>query len=79
MIDKEKKIVQDAMQEMINSMTRVAAERDLMKEIVSKVKEETQVAPKVFKKMARVAFKANFSEEVALHEEFEELYQQVIS
>ena len=79
MIEAEKKVVQDALEEMVNSMTRVAAEKDLMKEIVASVKEKTTVQPKVFKKMAKVAFKANFSEEVALHEEFEELYQQVVS
>lgn len=79
MIEAEKKVIQDAIEEMINSMTRAAAERDLQKDIVQKVKEETVVSPKVFKRMAKVAFKANFSEEVALHEEFEELYQEVIS
>ena len=79
MIDAERKVVQGALEEMMNSMTRVAAEKDLQKEIVAKVKEETTVSPKVFRKMARVAFKANFAEEVQTHEEFEELYQEIIS
>ena len=79
MTSDEKKIIQNAIEEMIDSFTRTAAEKDLQKEIVAKVKEETTVTPRVFRKMARVAFKANFSEEVALHEEFEELYQEVIS
>ena len=79
MIEAEKKIIQNALEEMINSFHRTAAEKDLQKEIVAKVKEETTVSPQVFRKMSKVAFKANFSEEVALHEEFEELYQEVIS
>ena len=79
MIEAEKKVVQDSIEEMINCFTRMDAERDLMKEIVRKVKEETTVAPRVFRKMAKTAYKANFSEEVALHEEFEELYQEIIS
>ena len=79
MIEVEKKVIQGALDEMLNSMTRVAAEKDLQKDIVSKIKEETTVTPKVFRKMASVAFKANFAEEVAVHEEFEELYQEVIS
>ena len=79
MIEAERKVVQGALEEMMDSMTRVAAEKDLQKEIVDKVKEETTVTPKVFRKMARVAFKANFAEEVQTHEEFEELYQEIIS
>jgi uncharacterized protein YukE len=79
MIEAEKKVVQDAIEEMINSFTRMDAERDLIKQIVAKVKEETTVTPRVFRKMAKVAYKANFAEEVATHEEFEELYQEIIS
>jgi len=77
MTSDEKKIVQGALSEMCDSFTRTAAERDLQKEIVSKIKEETTITPRVFRKMAKVAFAANFSEEVALHEEFEELYQEI--
>ena len=79
MTDNEKTIVADAIREMVDSMTRVAAERDLQKEIVTQVKENTTVAPKVFRKMARTAFKANFTEEVAINEEFELLYKQVVT
>lgn len=79
MIEAEKKVVQDAIEEMINSFTRMDAERDLIKEIVAKVKEETTVTPRVFRKMAKVAYKANFSEEQAVNAEFEELYQEIIS
>ena len=75
----EKAIVRGAITEMVDSMTRQAAERDLQKEIVAKVKEETTVSPKVFRKMARVAFNANFVEEVATHEEFESLYEEIVS
>ena len=74
----EKKVVRDAIEEFVDSLTRAAAEKDLQKEIVAKIKEETTVSPKVFRKMAKVAFKANFSEEVAVNEEFEEAYQEII-
>jgi hypothetical protein len=75
----EKKFVRGAIQEMVDSMTRVAAERDLQKDIVARVKEETTVTPRIFKKMARTAFKASFAEEVATHEEFESLYEEIIA
>jgi hypothetical protein len=78
MTDNDKKVVKDSLNEMVDSMTRVAAERDLMKEISKQVKENTTVTPKVFRKMARVAYAANFAEEVAVHEEFEQFYKEII-
>ena len=62
---------------MIDSMTRTAAERDLQKNIVARIKDETTVTPKVFRRMARVAFAANFMEEKQNNEEFENLYEEV--
>lgn len=75
--DQEKKVVSDALQEMVDSMIRVGAERDLQKEIVAKIKEDTTVKPKLFRRMARVQYAANFSEEVASDEEFVELYEEL--
>ena len=76
--DNDKMIVKDAITEMVDSMTRVAAERDLQKQLSQQVKENTTVTPKVFRKMARVAFAANFAEEQAVHEEFEVLYKELM-
>ena len=78
MDNNEKIILKDAIKEMIDSMTRTSAERDLQKEISKRVKENTTVTPRVFRKMAKVAFSANFSEEVAVHEEFEQLYTELM-
>jgi len=74
----DKKIVKDAISDMVDSMTRVAAERDLQKQLSQRVKENTTVTPKVFRKMARVAYAANFAEEQAVNEEFEELYTELM-
>lgn len=73
----EQKIIKDCLSEMVDSMIRVAAERDLMKEIVARVKEDTTVKPKVFRRMAKVQFQSNFSEVVAEDEEFVELYEKL--
>ena len=75
----DKKIVKDAISDMVDSMTRVAAERDLQKQLSQQVKENTTVTPKVFRKMARVAYAANFAEEQAVNEEFEILYKELMS
>lgn len=73
----EQKIIKDCLQEMVDSMIRVAAERDLMKEIIARVKEDTTVKPKIFRRMAKVQFASNFSEVVADNEEFVEMYEKL--
>ena len=73
--DKEK--LKKAIQEISNSMTRIDAERDLIKEIISDAHDEHGIDKKVLRKMARAFHKQNFSEEVATQEEFETLYQEV--
>lgn len=73
----EQKVIKDCLSEMVDSMIRVAAERDLMKEIVARVKEETTVKPKIFRRMAKTQYASNFSEAVAEDEEFVELYEKL--
>jgi len=73
----ERKIIKDCLQEMVDSMIRVAAERDLMKEIVARVKDETTVKPKIFRRMAKTQYASNFSEVVAEDEEFVEMYERL--
>lgn len=74
----EKKLIRGAIEEMIDSFTRTDAERSLQKDIVERIKEETTITPRVFRRMARVAYKANFSEEAALNDEFESTYESVL-
>lgn len=59
------------------SLTRVEAERDLQKNIKSDVIEEFDISKKVFTKLAKVYHKQNFADEVASHQEFESLYEEV--
>jgi uncharacterized protein YukE len=73
----EQKVIKDCLNEMVDAMIRMSAERDLIKEIVKRVKEETTVKPKVFRRMAKTQFQSNFSEVVAEDEEFVELYEKL--
>lgn len=59
------------------SLTRVEAERDLQKNLKSDVCEEFDISKKVFTKLAKVYHKQNFADEVASHQEFENLYEEV--
>ena len=64
--------------EISGSMTRVEAERDYIKESVKEMSAEFQLSKKTLNKMARVYHKQNFNEEVASHEEFEDLYETIV-
>lgn len=74
----QRKQIQDALQEISNSMTRIDAERDFIKEAINNVAEEHELSKKIIRKMARVYHKQNFREEQSTHEEFEILYQNIV-
>lgn len=73
----DRKKIRDALQEASNSMTRISAERDLIKDIAKDLADQYQLSKKVVNKMIRVYHKQNFSEEVAAQDEFETLYEEV--
>lgn len=60
-------------------MTRVDAEKDLIRETIKEMSDEFKLPKKTLNKMARVYHKQNFPQEVASHEEFETLYESVVS
>jgi archaellum component FlaC len=75
----DRKKIREALQEISNSFTRIEAERDLIKDIINDTSESHELSKKVVRKMAKVYHKQNFSEEVATHEEFEALYEEITS
>lgn len=77
-IEDRKKIFA-AVREISNSMTRIEAERDLIKDIVKDVSDNYQLSRKVVNKMAKVYHKQSLSQTVAEHEEFVEMYDEVTS
>lgn len=64
--------------EISNSYTRIAAERDLIKETISEMSQEFNLPKKTLNKMAKVYHKQNFHVEQADHEEFEDLYTTIV-
>ena len=67
----------DALKEISASMARVEAERDLMKSLKNDVCDELELNRKVLNKLARTYHRGNYSEEVEMHKDFEELYETV--
>lgn len=75
-VDRDK--IKKMLAEISGSMTRIEAERDYIKESVKEMSAEFQLSKKTLNKMARVYHKQNFNEEVASHEEFEDLYETIV-
>ena len=74
-VDKAK--VLGCLQEISNSLTRIEAERDLIKEILEKMQDECEIPKKLGRKLAKVYHKRNFEEEVAQQNDFVEVYESV--
>ena len=76
--DGERKQLRKAVMEMNDSMTRVGAERELQKETTNEICGQLGLDKKLFKRMARAYFKANFRDEVQENTDFEEFYTAVM-
>ena len=74
----DKKKLRGAINELNDSMTRTAAERDLQKETINEGFEELGVDKKVVRRMAKAYYKANFNEEIEENKNFEEMYDVVM-
>ena len=72
-----RKAIKKCMDELSASMARIDGERDFIKEAIANICEEYEMSKKTFRKLARVYHKQNFSKEVAEHEEFETMYEQL--
>jgi predicted transcriptional regulator len=70
---------QNAIQEISNSMTRTEAERDLINEVIKNLSEDFNMNKKIIRKIARAYHKQNLTEEQQDHEEFVEVYEEVIN
>ena len=66
------------LKECSNSLVRMEAERDLIKEAVKDICDKLQLPKRVVNKMVKVYHKQNFDEEVAVQDQFMELYNTVV-
>lgn len=78
MIDQDKHELRGVMQEISNSMTRIAGEKDYIKEALTAASEKYQLNKKYLRRMAKVYHQNNFTDEVSEMEEFQKLYETII-
>lgn len=74
--DKQKLL--NVLKECSSSKTRMEAERDLVKEAVSNISKELNLPKRIINRMVKVYHKQNFDEEVAVQDQFETLYQNIV-
>jgi hypothetical protein len=74
--DKEKLL--KVLRECSGAMTRMEGERDYIKESVTEICNQLQLPKKLVSRMVKVYHKQNYDEEVATHEQFEQLYETIV-
>jgi hypothetical protein len=78
MIEQDKNELRGVLQEISNSMTRMDAEKEYIKEAIAAASEKYQLNKKYLRKMAKVYHQNNFTDEVSDMEEFQKLYETII-
>ena len=73
----DRKAVYDAIVEISNSMTRMEAERDLIRETLKDVATKYELPQKYTRTLAKIYHKQNFNEFKAEQSEVEDLYESI--
>ena len=73
----DRKKIMSAIQEISNSLTRMEAERDLIKDILQDVEDKFEMPKKYTRKVAKIYHKQNFTEVQQEQEELESIYETV--
>ena len=77
--EEDRKKFMGAIQEMSNSLLRIEAERDLIREIVKEKSDEFKISKKIINKIAKTYHKQNRAQVEAEHKEFMEIYDETVS
>ena len=73
----QKKLL-DVLRECSASMTRIEGEKDYIKESVNDICKKLDLPKQLVSRMVKVYHKQNYDEEVAVHEQFETLYETIV-
>jgi len=61
-----------------NALTKIEMERSYIKDAIGVICKELQLPKRLVNKLVRVYYKQNFDEEVAVSDQFQQLYESVI-
>jgi DNA-directed RNA polymerase subunit N (RpoN/RPB10) len=76
--NEDKKKLKNVIYALNDSMTRVAAERDLQKEAINEIFDELGIDKKIVRKMAKAYFMANYNSVVEEEKNFQDFYDAII-
>ena len=68
-----------ALQQISDSKTRIEAEQEHIKEVVTKINEDFGLEKKLIRQLAKVWHMRNYAEEVTQQEDFQEAYEALTS
>lgn len=74
--DKEK--LYKIIKECSDSMARIDVEQDFIRESIAETAKKMELPKKLVSRLVKVYHKQNYDEEVAVHEQFETLYESVV-
>jgi hypothetical protein len=74
--DREKLL--KVIREVSDSMARAQGEKEYIREAIADISKQLQLPKKIVAKMAKVYFKQNYDEEVAVQDQFETLYETIV-
>lgn len=61
-----------------DSMARMDGEKDFIREEIKEISKQLEIPKRLVSKMIKVYHKQNYDEEVAVHEQFETLYETIV-
>jgi hypothetical protein len=73
----DRKKIKDALIEISSSLTRMEAERDLIKDILAEVEDKFELPKKYTRKLAKIYHKQNYAEIRQEQDDVETLYETV--
>jgi hypothetical protein len=76
-VQRDREKILGCLQEISNSLTRIEAERDLIKDILQRMQDEFEMPKKLSRKLAKVYHKKNYEEELAEQSDFQTIYENV--
>ncbi len=61
-----------------DSMARMDGEKDFIREEIKEISKQLEIPKRLVSRMIKVYHKQNYDEEVAVHEQFETLYETIV-
>jgi hypothetical protein len=74
----EKDRLMKSVKEMSNSLARAEGEAEYVREATKKIADDVKLSKKLVSKLVKVYHKQNFEEEVAISNEFQDLYKSLV-